>query len=142
ARPERLGGVIGSVRNRRVIEAVLLHRVRGRDDAGAFLVDGPRATLEALRSGVPVNEIFHVPAGMAGPSVGRVVAEGRARGLRLTEVSEPVLARLSTSVTPQGVVAVVAFVDRPLEAIGSDAGPVAVLVGVADPGNAGTIVRT
>jgi TrmH family RNA methyltransferase len=134
--------VIGSVRNRRIVEAVRLRRGRDRDDAGAFLVDGPQATLEAIRSEGPVREVFHVPAEGGGPAVGQVLGEARARGLRLTEVSEPVLARLSSSVTPQGVVAVAAFVDRPLDAIGTRAGPVVVLVGVADPGNAGTIVRT
>src|SRR5439155_926339 len=41
-----------------------------------------------------------------------------------------------------GVVAVVGFLDVPIRAVGPAAGLVAVLVEVADPGNAGTIVRT
>ncbi|GAA3581604.1 RNA methyltransferase [Amycolatopsis ultiminotia] len=48
---------------------------------------------------------------------------------------------LSETVTPQGIVAVCAVVDRPLETVLADARLVVVLVDVAEPGNAGTVIR-
>lgn len=49
---------------------------------------------------------------------------------------------LSETVTPQGLVAVCDLVDVPLEsALAGAPGLVAVLAGVSDPGNAGTVLR-
>src|SRR5439155_15088719 len=58
-------------------------------------------------------------------------------------VSDEVMAALTSTVTPQGVVAVAAFLDRSLEdAIAPGARCVPVLIHVRDPGNAGTILRS
>ncbi len=47
------------------------------------------------------------------------------------------------AVTPQGVAAIGRFAARPPAEVAGDAGPLAlVLVGVADPGNAGTLLRS
>lgn len=61
-------------------------------------------------------------------------------GVRVTEVSEQVMRRLSDATTPAGVVAVVRTPD--LERAVPATGPVLVLDGVGDPGNVGTLVRT
>lgn len=65
------------------------------------------------------------------------------RGTVVRVVTERVLARLGDTVTPQGMVAVV---DLPTPELGSVlAGPPRLLVvldAVADPGNAGTVIRT
>ena len=74
---------------------------------------------EAIRAGGPVRRIFAVPD--ASDAVRRVVGEARAHAIEVVAVTEPVLARLSTTVTPQGVVAVVGFVDGPIQTIGSSA---------------------
>lgn len=64
-------------------------------------------------------------------------------GVRVTLVSDRVAAALSDTVTPQGVVAVVRPDASDIDAVLA-ASPrlLAVLVGVADPGNAGTVIRT
>jgi TrmH family RNA methyltransferase len=48
---------------------------------------------------------------------------------------------LSGSVTPQGVVGVSRFLDRPLEAALAEARTAVVCADVRDPGNAGTVIR-
>ena len=66
-----------------------------------------------------------------------------AAGVRVALVTEKAAAALSDTVTPQGVAAVCSTVTVGLdEALAGDPRLVTVLVGVADPGNAGTVVRT
>ena len=132
--------MIASVHNRRVVDAARLSRRRDREETRTFLVDGPRAVLAAIRSGASVRQVFHVAR--SGAAVDEAVQEGIRRGAPTAEVSHAVMARLASTVTPQGVVAVVGFLDVPIRAVGPAVGLVAVLVEVADPGNAGTIVRT
>jgi TrmH family RNA methyltransferase len=58
-------------------------------------------------------------------------------------VTERALASLAETVTPQGVVAICAMRDATLSAALADRpGLAAVLAGVSDPGNAGTVLRT
>jgi RNA methyltransferase, TrmH family len=65
-----------------------------------------------------------------------------AAGVPVSPVTEKAAAGLSETVTPQGIVAVCDLVDRPLpESLAGVPKLVAVLVGIADPGNAGTVIR-
>jgi len=67
---------------------------------------------------------------------------GRA-GVGVARVTEEAAAALSDTVTPQGVAAVCRLVVGTLdEVLATNSRLVTVLVGVADPGNAGTVVRT
>ena len=59
----------------------------------------------------------------------------------MTEVGGRVIKALTDSVTPQGLVAIAKMQDRSLAALG-EADLVLVLDEVADPGNAGTLIRT
>jgi TrmH family RNA methyltransferase len=71
-----------------------------------------------------------------------LVDRAAALGIRVSAVTERAAAGLSETVTPQGIVAVCTLVDRPLEGLlAPDAKLVAVLAGVSDPGNAGTVIR-
>jgi TrmH family RNA methyltransferase len=75
------------------------------------------------------------------------VEEGRqlpaAADVRVTPVTAQGLAALAETVTPQGVVAVARHIDIPLpQALASRPALVVVLAGIADPGNAGTVLRT
>lgn len=71
-----------------------------------------------------------------------IIGEARAAGARVHLADEEVIADISTTVTPQGVVGVCRFLDTPFEDILA-ARPklVAVLAHVRDPGNAGTVLR-
>jgi len=71
-----------------------------------------------------------------------LVTDAAALGVRLTTATDDVVAALSETVTPQGVVAVVGFLDVGLDTRVRQ-GPrlVAVLADVRDPGNAGSVVR-
>ncbi len=63
-------------------------------------------------------------------------------GVPVSAVTDKAAAALSETVTPQGIVAVCSLVDVPLSAaLTPGVRLVAVLHGVADPGNAGTVAR-
>ncbi len=71
-----------------------------------------------------------------------LVAAARSAGARVSPVTDRAAAALSETVTPQGIVAVCELLDRPLDTVLPPAARlVAVLVDVADPGNAGTVIR-
>jgi TrmH family RNA methyltransferase len=64
-------------------------------------------------------------------------------GVRVTLVSDRVAAALSDTVTPQGVVAVVRPDASDIDTVlAANPRLLAFIVGVADPGNAGTVIRT
>jgi len=101
-----------------------------------FVVEGPQAVREALAAG-GLQELFALD--LADP----LAAAAAAAGTPVTQVSQPVLEALAETVTPQGLVAVAPLLDVDLEtALSGRPRLVAVLHEVADPGNAGTVVRT
>jgi len=126
--------------NTRVKNARKLARRSFRADQRLFLADGPKAVEGAL--GVPgcVAEVFATPAASQQYAALRADADW-------TIVDDRALASLSDAVTPQGIVALCHFVDRPLEHVlaPADSGPLRLVVlcaDVRDPGNAGTVIRT
>jgi TrmH family RNA methyltransferase len=71
-----------------------------------------------------------------------LVTTASARGVPVSTVTDRAMAGLTDTVTPQGVVAVCDLVDRSLsDVLAGTPRLVAVLVGVSDPGNAGTVIR-
>jgi TrmH family RNA methyltransferase len=103
------------------------------------VIDGPILLREALRAGVAVEVVLATAD--ADP---RLLAEAQAAGAVVHEVAQDVLARAVDTVTPNGLAAIAARVEVSLDAAlaAAAAGPLAlVLVDVADPGNAGTLLR-
>ena len=114
-------------------------RRSARRDEGAFVIDGPVLLREALGAGVVVEEVFATPAADAD-----VVATAVASGAVLRAVTPEVLARTVDTVTPHGMAAIARRIEVPLDEalIAAARGPLTlVLVDVADPGNAGTLLR-
>jgi TrmH family RNA methyltransferase len=109
-------------------------RRRARLDAGQFVIDGPTLVAEALAAGADVVEVYAEPGAPE-----EVLAAARAAGVVVRAVEAGALAKVTSPVTPQPVAAL-ASLPRPA---GDEVlrGLVLVLVGVADPGNAGTLVR-
>jgi TrmH family RNA methyltransferase len=116
----------------------LARRRSARLDEGLFLIDGPTLLADALAAGVVVEEVFTTGQHR------EVVDAAAAAGAAVREVSDSVLAASADTVTPQGVVGVARRVEMPLDdALLASQGEALtlVLVDVADPGNAGTLVR-
>lgn len=113
--------------------------------AGRFVAEGPQAVREAIAAhaelpGPVVHDLF-VTDEAAQRYVGELAA-ARAAGLAPVRVNAEVLAAMTETVSPQGLLAVCATVDRPLTDVLNLAPTlVAVLAHVRDPGNAGTVLR-
>lgn len=127
--------MLSSVRNPKVAAAIRLSKRAFRERDRAFLVEGAQAVGEALRTPGGLRALYH-----ADPTH-PLVREAAARGVETHHVSEDLIRRLASTVTPQGLVGIAPFVDVELDALGTPA-CVAVLHAVRDPGNAGTIVRS
>ena len=112
------------------------------------MAEGPQSVAEAVGAhadavragGAVVRELYATPD--AAQRYPDLVATARSVGLEVRLATPEVLAAMGDTVTPQGLLAVCALVDVPLERV--LAGPprlVAVLAFVRDPGNAGTVLR-
>ncbi|MFR9792141.1 TrmH family RNA methyltransferase [Streptomyces sp. MB22_4] len=133
-----------SPRSARVAAARRLAKRNFRGKDRLFLAEGPQAVREAAAheddGRATLVELFATVE--AAERYADIVGEARAVGARVHLASEEVIADISTTVTPQGLVGVCRFVDTPFEDILA-ARPrlVAVLAHVRDPGNAGTVLR-
>lgn len=110
-----------------------LRRLQGRRSArrehGTFVVEGATLIAEALAAGWEVRAQYHAPGvePVPGPSA-QLLQPGVAERLSDTETSTGLLAEVATRPPAAGIL------DR--------AGFVIVAVGLADPGNLGTILRS
>jgi TrmH family RNA methyltransferase len=105
-----------------------------------FLAEGPQAVREALRLPGCVLELFATSA--VTERHAELIALAADEGIDVAWCDERAIATLTSSVTPQGLVARCRFVDVPLaEALHADSRLVVVAAHVRDPGNAGTLVR-
>ncbi len=114
----------------------LLRKRSLRESEGRFVAEGAKVVAEALTSGAEVEAVFTAPH-VTDP----VLDAAFDAGLRVHELEEGVLERVTDTVTPQPVLAVVTRVDRPLSEVAATE-TLLVLVDVRDPGNAGTILRS
>ncbi|MFE9663509.1 TrmH family RNA methyltransferase [Streptomyces sp. NPDC005955] len=133
-----------SARSARVTAAKRLARRNFRGKERLFLAEGPQAVREAAAhrtAGRPtLVEIFATPD--AADRYPDIVADARRAGARVHLAGEEVIAEISTTVTPQGLVGVCRFLDTPFEdVVAARPRLVAVLAHVRDPGNAGTVLR-
>lgn len=124
----------------RVVAARRLTTRSGREAAGRFLAEGAQAVREALRAPDRVHELFVTET--AADRYRELIEQARAATVRISEITPRAAEMLSETVTPQGIVAVCDLLDVSLEqALAGSPRLVAVLAGVSDPGNAGTVIR-
>ncbi|SFF32515.1 TrmH family RNA methyltransferase [Blastococcus tunisiensis] len=125
-------------RSARIVAARKLTRRSGRDAAGLFLAEGRQAVAEALADPGGVREVLateparaaHHDLLAAAPVPVRLITEKAAAGL-------------SETITPQGLLAVCALRDvDPGRLVAGPPRLTVALAELADPGNAGTVLRT
>jgi TrmH family RNA methyltransferase len=115
-----------------------LRRRKGRSGEGLVLVEGVRAVEEALSAGVRVAFAVTSPR-LTDTELGGALG-ARLAGHDVATVTDDRLAHLADTERPQGVLLVCEQPKAELEDVAAP-GRYAVLDGVQDPGNLGTIVR-
>jgi TrmH family RNA methyltransferase len=122
----------------------LATRRAARVAEGVYVVEGPKLVLEAVDAGLAVESAY-LDIDAASDAVAAAAERLDDAGVGVYEVAGGVLARLGGAVTPQGIAAVVGFGVTAIDALLAGVDPegvIVVLAGVADPGNAGTLLRT
>ena len=127
-------------RTPRVVAARRLQRRRDREETGRFLAEGPQAVREAAAASAVV-ELFATASAVQRHA--EIIERVRASEASVSLVTDETIAALAETVTPQGLVAVCHHLDVDLpQALTRQPRLVAMLAGVRDPGNAGTVLRT
>lgn len=127
--------MLTSIRNPKVAAAIRLKKRAFREEDRRFLVEGAQGVGEALDGDGRLDLLF------ATDDLDPLAIRAARTGVEVQVVSDEVMAKLTSTVTPQGLVGVAPFIDieestLPLE------GCLVVLHEVRDPGNAGTVIRS
>lgn len=114
------------------------------------MIEGPAAIADLLASGATLEELYvdaetwaeaFTRAGDDDPFV-VTVDRAAASGAPVWSLGRGVIDSVSDTVSPQGMLAVAPRRSVAIDELAAGTGPVLVLVDVADPGNAGTLVRS
>ncbi|KAA0021099.1 TrmH family RNA methyltransferase [Antrihabitans cavernicola] len=126
-------------RTPRVVSAVKLLRSAGRRKVGQFLVEGANS-VEAALDGGRARELYFTAD--AADRYADLITRAESTGVRTALVTDKAARGLGDTVTPPGLVAVCGLVDIPLEqALQGTPRLFAVPVEIAEPGNAGAVIR-
>ena len=129
-----------SPHNPRIERVRDLRTARVRRELGRFVFEGPTLLTEAANSGLAILELYGTAGALAANAP--LVAALEEAGTAAFTVPERTLARLSELETPSGLVAVAGQPASDLATILERPGPVLLLAGINDPGNAGTLLRS
>ncbi|HEV2386008.1 MAG TPA: RNA methyltransferase [Candidatus Acidoferrales bacterium] len=110
------------------------------DEPGVVGVEGPHLVEEALSSGAQLLAVLASPQGEK--EVERLLPAPAVRGLPLLRTTERLFASVAGTQAPQGIAALVRVPEHGLDDLLGGVPLVVILVGVQDPGNVGTVVRS
>ncbi len=127
--------MITSTSNTKIKHARALQRRKARTAHHQFLLEGAHLIQEAIQAGIQPACVFCAPDFLQSADGQRVTQHWSAM---LEVVSESVLAAISDTVTPQGVVAVVPYLQLPC----AQRDLVLIVDQLRDPGNLGALLRS
>lgn len=117
----------------------LLRQRSARHEQRAFVAEGIEVVRSAFQSGAQVEGVYFAPE--AQRRCPELVEQSLEAGLLVHWLDEGVVEKIADTVTPQPVLAVVHRTNPPIATL-KDATLVLIAVNVADPGNAGTLLRS
>lgn len=113
-----------------------LHKKKGRNELGCFLVEGEHLILELEKAARNIPE-FRKAKVYVSDSYGEAKTT-----LEQVRITDKQMQRIADTQTPQGILAVVPFPSSPVGAGDTTTEQTIYLYEVQDPGNLGTILRT
>jgi TrmH family RNA methyltransferase len=114
-----------------------LHSKAGRRTQGRYLVEGSTMLGEAIAAGLRPEAVFATAWGLE-----RAISEGLDFEASAFVIPDRAMSRISEVETPPGIVAVFPSSVLSVDALLAQGKAAILLAGVADPGNAGTLLRT
>ncbi|MBN1486088.1 MAG: RNA methyltransferase [Anaerolineae bacterium] len=117
----------------------LQHNTRRRRRDGLMIAEGVRLVQEVIRSQLPVTEVFYTPDSQEDLTAQQMIFALQERDIPTWEVPLDVMAVLSDTETPQGILVVLPIPQ--LSPVGNG-GLTLIPDRVRDPGNLGTMLRT
>ena len=126
--------VISSRANARVKQLRGAFAGQARLSGGMVAIEGEHLLEEALRSGMVFKTVF--------VAEGRAVPEVVPRGVEVLRVTDEVFASVVETQSPQGVAALLVPPVRRMEDVFRGVPLILIAVGLQDPGNLGTLVRS
>ncbi len=120
-----------------------LEQRKGREQAGAFFVEGIQAVWQAVDAGAAIETLVVAPDLLTSAAAWEMVARQAAAGMPVAEISAPLYARIATRENPSGLAAIVHIAPRGLPSLAVT--PQSLFVAlheIGNPGNLGTILRT
>jgi len=131
---------ITSPRSARAVAARRLATRSFRAERGLFLAEGPQAVREAAGHPAGIAELYFTAA--ASDRHPEIIEAAHAAGAMLLPATDEVIASISDTVHPQGMVAVCHRLDSTLaDALSAPPWLVVLLAHVRDPGNVGSVIR-
>jgi TrmH family RNA methyltransferase len=120
-----------------------LEQRKAREREGAFIVEGIQPVWHAVENGAAIETLVVAPELLTSAPAREMIAQQRAAGTRIVEISASVFARVATREHPSGLAAIVRARPQSLDDLAVT--PTALFVAlheVGNPGNLGTIIRT
>jgi TrmH family RNA methyltransferase len=131
-----------SLQNEQVKQVVNLRRRKGREETRQFVVEGRRFVEEALNRQARILRVFKCPQ-REQPEWKPLLKKLEYQKIPIIDIDERILYKISLTVEPQGILAVVQQPDFIWKDIIVESQTVLLIIdGVQDPGNLGTILRT
>lgn len=129
-----------SVTNEKIKMAVSLKEKKYRDKLSLFIGEGVRFSEMAINSDFEIISAFFEPRILENSRNKNLMENLKNKSVKLYEVTEKIMQKISNTKTPQGIVLVIKQKNYSLENI-KNAKIIVALNNLKDPGNAGTIVR-
>ena len=132
--------MITSMTNSRVKNVIaLIKKAKTRKEQGLFVVEGTRMVKEAPKDRI---KDLYVSESFLMKEENRTFLEKEV-AVPFEAVKDEIFAKMSDTVTPQGILCVLQKMDHNLEyMLDQKEGPFLVLEDIQDPGNLGTMIRT
>lgn len=130
---------IESVQNPKVKEWAKLQKRKGREQAGAFMIEGEHLVEEAIKHGARIEALLLSESYKAQDAIDQFVHTHKAKCFT---VSRSVMKKLAETETPQGIIAIARIESVDTELLWSESRFLLLLDAIQDPGNLGAMIRT
>ena len=146
------GDIITSRNNPLVKWAASLSSKKGRQENSAFIAEGEKLSFEALSAHLPVTHIFILESerDRLFEKMTPYLTDSSFDGIEVTVLSEGAFNKISTEISPQGIITVIKYLDffREVDIIYKEEffsmakERVIILSSLRDPGNLGAVIRS